>query len=158
MTTENIITTRFRVSRIRRIVFFEVNIPKEAKHIIAVETQAKLLSGTLPAIASPSVWELPTSPRRNLLFGELRLQSYESANLFYSCEIKQDNNADAWDFTGAFFTPRNYTHQGKALPDPIKVSGKSSVIKGVFRDKLAESIETEFNYIVEMFLWTDSKE
>ena len=59
MTTENIITTRFRVSRIRRIVFFEVNIPKEAKHIIAVETQAKLLSGTLPAIASPSVWELP---------------------------------------------------------------------------------------------------
>jgi hypothetical protein len=158
MNKETAIVTKLHIERHKQVIFFEVKIPSEVSHIIGVEMGMRWISGTLPSPTMPVDWILPSEQQRNLLFGEISLQSYEKANLFFTGELVQNNNHAHWDFTSQFFTPKKYSHQSQMNEDIVKVNGKSSVIKGVYRDMLADTVETDYQYQVHLYLWTDLKE
>lgn len=170
MKGEGVIITSFVIERSNQIKLFQVRIPREAKNIIGVEMSMRWIAGTVPPPSSvpgpppgPPSWPPPTpiggTPfiiRRNQLVGELKLQSYEKANIFYTGELVIDQNIDNRDFTASKFAPKVYTHQQVMNEDPVMVNGNTTLIQGVFRNKFP--IVGAFQYRVFVYVWASVKE
>jgi hypothetical protein len=158
---ETAITTTFIIERPRQIKLFQVRIPREVENIIGVEMGLNWTEG-FPAGGFGGGhgmgWSLPLTLNRNISIGDLKLQSYEKANVFYSGELTLNQNVDNADFTSQFFQPQPYTHQAHAHEVDVKVSGSTTIIQGVFRDKLADTLpEAVYKYKVTLCLWTAAK-
>lgn len=170
MNREGVIVTSFDIDRADQIKLFQVKIRREVKNIIGVEMSMRWISGTLPTPASvpgpppgPPSWPPPApiagTPfliRRNQLVGELKLQSYEKANIFYTGDLIIDQNIDNRDFTASKFSPKVYTHQMSQHEDETKVSGTTTLVQGVFRNKFPTV--GVFQYRVMVYIWVVVKE
>ncbi len=157
MKSENVIITNFLIERPKQIKLFEMKIPREADNIIGIETGLTWISGIPPIPSSPPDWSLPMTIQRNLHLGEIKFQSYEKANIFYIQELVMNQNLDYADFTSKFFIPKVYTHSYQFNEEPIKVNGNTTILQGVFRDKLADSYSGAFSYIVRVYVWYEAK-
>ena len=93
--------------------------------------------------------------RRNQLVGELKLQSYEKANIFYTGELLLDQNIDNRDFTHLRFPNKVYSHGLAMHEDPVSVNGDTTLVQGVFRNRLA--IVGNFQFRVFVYVWTEAK-
>ena len=100
---------------------------------------------------------MPVILRRNQIVGELKLQSYEKANVFYSGELVMDQNIDNRDFTSGKFAPKIYTHQLPMHEDLVIVNGNATLIQGAYRDKLLTATGI-FQYKVFVYVWIEAKE
>lgn len=158
MRREVAITSKLQITRSKQVVSFEVRIPRAVKNIIGVEMALKWVHGTYPSIVTPNDFIATLIPQRDFVFGELTLQSFDGANFFYSGELVQNNNTHIGDFSRQFFTPQKYTHHAKTYEDVICVSGKTTLIKGIYKDLLGELLETPFSYNVHVYVWTERKE
>lgn len=158
MMRESVIITPFLIERQKQVKLFQVRIPREAENIIGVEMDFVWLEGIPPILPAPAGIPLPMTFRRNIILGELKLQSYEKANIFFSSQLTINQNLDFADFTSQDFIPKVYTHQYKHHEDPVKVSGKTTIIQGVYRDKFADYQPGNYKYIVKVYTWIASKE
>ena len=158
MKREGAIITTLTIDRPGQTKLFQVKIPREAKNIIGVELGFVWLTGSHPGGSGIGEWALPFMQKRNVLVGEVKLQSYEKANIFYAGEIAINQNQDFADFTGRFFTPQVYTHQTHAHEEEVKVSGETTIIQGAYRDKLSSTVAGPYSYRVNLCLWMEAKE
>jgi hypothetical protein len=158
MKREGVIVTTFTIERQKQVKLFQIKIPREAQNIVGVEMGLKWISG-VPAVPEIlPLWNLPMTIKRNLNIGELKLQSYEKANIFYTGELVINQNGDTADFTSEYFSPKAYTHQGVSHEDEVQVNGNTTLIQGAFRDKLSEQQEGNYAYKVYVYLWVAVKE
>ncbi|MGZ4065028.1 MAG: hypothetical protein ACXVP0_18770 [Bacteroidia bacterium] len=159
MNNESVIITTLTIDKPQQTKLFQVRVSREVKNIIGVEMGLTWLAGTYPAtLQSAGPWTLPLGFTRNLCVGEVKLQSYEQSNIFYTGELLMNRNNDNADFSSRFFTPQAYTHQMRAHEDDVLVNGRTTLIQGVYRDKLFNSIEGNYRYTVKLYLWTEAKE
>lgn len=158
MKREGVILTTFLIERPKQVKLFQVRIPREAENIIGVEMGMHWLEGVPAAPVPPPIWSLPMSVQRNLLVGELKLQSYETANMFFSSELAINNNHVFADFSSQNFLPKPYTHQYQQHEEPIKVNGNTTLLQGAYRDKLSEHQAGAYKYFVKVYIWIAAKE
>jgi hypothetical protein len=132
----------------------------------AVQAQAAQAVQASPAIKVPGPVPVPAPGpqslfmstlvfRPELLIGELKLRSLEKANIFY---IKDVHEADLSMMFGDFsitpgFIPQNWTHGRHRLVDPVVVNGETTVIQGLFKDRLGERIGKDWPYAVNVYVW-----
>ena len=162
MKRERLVIETFIIDKPKQVKIFEVRIPREVEHIIGVELGFNLTEGTIhedPAGGSAGLgWDIPLRFKRNICVGELRMQSFSKANLFYAGEIKLDKNIDYGDFASQFFPPKEYTHQAHSGEVKIKLTSKNRLIRTIYRDKLSEGIAGGYKYVVRLYLWVLKKE
>ncbi len=163
MKRERLVIETFVIDKPKQVKIFEVRIPREVQHIIGVELGFNLTEGIIhedPAggIGSGTAWQIPLQIKRSICVGELRLQSFSKANLFYAGEIKLDKNIDNGNFTSEFFPPKVYTHQTQTSEVKIKLTCKNRLIRGIYRDKLTDGITGTYKYKVMLYLWVLKKE
>lgn len=174
MKRESVIIESFVIDKPKQVKIFEVRIPREVENIIGVELGFNLLEGNIADGSSSSSttggsdtpregkgregFVLPMKLSRNHSVGELRLQSYSKANLFYAGELAIDRNLDYADFTSQFFSPKAYTHQANSFETEVKLTAKHRLVRGIYRDNLADSITGSYKYRVKLYLWTTKNE
>jgi hypothetical protein len=157
MKRESVIVSSFLIERQKQIKLFQVKIPREAKNIIGVEMGMLWLSGIPPVEPAAPIWSLPMNLKRNLILGEVKLQSYEKANIFFTSELALDKNISFADFTSQSFVPSVFSHGQSRHEDPVRVNGDTTILQGVYRDKLSEQQAGNYSYIVKIYIWTEAK-
>lgn len=159
MNRESVIIKTLDIKTPAQASLFQIRIPREVEHIIGVEMGLNWISAypSMEGGGGPQ-WRLPMLVKSNLVVGELKLQSFEKANVFYSGELAIPRNLDYGDFTYKWFTPRPYTHQLEAHEEPVMVPGSTTLINGVFKDTLYSYGMMEYHYTVKIYVWTQSKE
>lgn len=157
MKREGVIITRFVISQPKQVKLFQVKIPREAKNIIGIETGIRWISGTLPVLPPPPTWLLPFLLQRSIAVGEVKLQSYEKANIFYTGEAVLNQNMAFADFSSEHFAPKEYSHGYSAHEDEVKVNGETTILQGVYRDKVFEQVADSFRYEVKVYVWMESR-
>ncbi len=158
MKKEGVIVSTFTIQRPRQVELFQVNIPREAANIIGIELGCRWISGAIPPLPVAPSNPLPVAINRNLVIGEVQLQSYEVANQFYSGELTLNRNHNYADFSNVGFAPKPYTHQQKAHEDEVMVNGNTTIIKGAYRDKAADHVEGSYQYQVKIYVWAETFE
>jgi len=97
--------------------------------------------------------------KRNMLIGELKLQSCEEANIFYATHLQTDENLGAGDFSqNRNWRASAFTHQSKTEEDIVIVDGDSTIIQGIYKDRIGEVNKGDFEYIVNVYVWIEIEE
>ena len=98
--------------------------------------------------------------RHNTLVGELKLQSCEEANIFYATHLQTDENLGAGDFSqNRFWKASAFTHQSsKCEEDIVIVDGDSTIIQGIYKDRIGEMNKTDVEYMVNVYVWVEIEE
>lgn len=183
MRKEQVIITPLRITKALQNKHFQVKLPKTAKKIIGIELGGFWMGkrgdggvifigssgGFSPYALSEVKFDAPSRIsigrdggkgvqffRRNILIGELKLQSCEEANIFYAGHLQMDNNLSQGDFTqNPFWTPQPFTHETKAFEEHIIVDADSTVISGLYRDRLGEISKAQVDYLVNLYVWIE---
>jgi hypothetical protein len=97
--------------------------------------------------------------KRNKLIGEVKLQSCEEANIFYAGHLQTDENIAMGDFSQSrTWVPSAFTHQAQSFEERVIVDGESTMIQGMYRDRLGEQTKVNYNYIVNVYVWIEIEE
>ncbi len=181
MRKEQVIITPLRITKGLQNKHFQVKLPKTAKKIIGIELGGFWMGargdGGVIFIGSPGgaavypadSFKLEAAMfaasrdlkgvqffRRNILIGELKLQSCEEANIFYAGHLQMDNNLSQGDFTQTpFWTPQPFTHEIKSFEEHIIVDADSTVISGLYRDRIGEITKANIDYLVNLYVWIE---
>lgn len=153
MILEQVIVNRVTIDRPRQVRLFQVRLPRQTQDLTGVATTVRWLIGA-PALTGErkTPWELPFEMRGNTPIGDLRLQSADQGNIFYTQEVILNNNNDFGDFASEYLVPNNY-NQLKAAIDPVRIGGKATVVFGCYKDQLAESLTLPFRYVLSVYTW-----
>ena len=156
MISESVIVSSIGIFRPKQVVSFQIRIPREAERILGVEIDFNLVNGVWPQVPTNPNWTLPLSAKRNVNIGILKMQSSEQANIFFTTRLQTDRNTGFANPSGNFFTPKEFSHQGQSHEDSLNISGASTIVEGVFKDRLYESIEGNYQYKVEIYTWVSA--
>ena len=97
--------------------------------------------------------------KRNQLIGELKLQSCEEANWFFSADVfASDANLGLADFSQAGFPVKDYTHGNKRTEEIVKVDAESTIIQGWFLDSFGKTQKVDIKYEVNVYVWINVEE
>jgi hypothetical protein len=106
---------------------------------------------TLPPRDTRAIELFEYKPSFNL--GELRLQSLETANIFYREYLSLDRQFARGDVSALpYLQPTAPTHQSHQLFEPILVEGKTSLIQGMYLDALGKSVSNFIPYQITVYL------
>lgn len=174
MIREQVVITGIRVTKAGQVKHFQVKLPKNTTRIIGVELGGRWLTETkgdapIPAevikektrVEVLAVEGTPSSLffKRNLLIGEIKLQSCEEANIFYAADVLVDNNIGLGDYSQKkLWRPSVFTHQTQALEERVIVDGDSTIIQGVYKDRYTEQTKLSPNYLINLYVWTERQE
>lgn len=158
MNRESVIIQTLDITSPAQVKFFQIKVPREVDHIVGIELGMNWTAEyPLPGNGGND-WHLPLTMRSNLVAGDLKLQSYEQANIFYAGELCLNRNMDYGDFTSQWLVPRPYTHQLESFEEEIRVPGRTTLIQGVYRDTLHTYGLAGYKYTAKIYVWTQSKE
>ena len=181
MIREHVVITPVNITNAGQVKHFQVKLPKNAKRIIGVELGGRLLQRTdraeisdmmvAPSVSHPEASSASTSEgsagetaaaglfKRNKLIGEVKLQSCEEANIFYAGHLQTDENIAMGDFTqNHFWKPAAYSHQAQSFEERVVVDGNSTVIQGIYRDRIGEQSKVNYSYLVNVYVWIEIEE
>lgn len=182
MIREHVVITPVNITNAGQVKHFQVKLPKNAKRIIGVELGGRLLQRTeravitdamvAPATEHPAASSASTSDgssggkisssgffKRNRLIGEVKLQSCEEANIFYAGHLQTDENIAYGDFTqNNFWKPAQYSHQAQSFEERVIVDGNSTMIQGIYRDRIGEQSKVNYSYLVNVYVWIEIEE
>jgi hypothetical protein len=150
------------------IIGMKYNDQELARREDAVAQQAQAAAPTikvpiiLPA-PNPGFQSLFSSTftfRPDLLIGELKLQSLERANIFYVTDVYEASlNMMYGDFSIVQgFIPQPWTHGRNRFEDVVMVNGETTILNGLFKDRLGEGIKRDWPYKVNVYVWYEIKE
>lgn len=162
MNRESVIIKTVTITAPAQIKLFQIKIPREIDNIIGIELGLHWTQGFFPfgggGGAGSVGWKLPMQIKASPVVGDIKLQSFEQPNIFYAGELALDRNIDYGDFSSRHLKPKVFTHQLEACEDEVKVSGSTTLIQGVFKDKLHIYGLTEYRYTAKIYVWTQTKE
>ncbi len=148
---EKAIITVLAVKQPYEFRHFQVRIPRDAAYICGVEATARQTGKAVPPGVSPNVFV----SHRNFLFGDLTLQSCEEGNIFYRGEIR-DSDIDTImsDFSIVpKWRAREWTHGGMMEAETVIVDGDTTVINGLYRDRVGKELSIAGGYEVKVVIW-----
>jgi hypothetical protein len=107
-----------------------------------------------------SLFQSTLAFRRDILIGELKLQSLEKANVFFSDDVyERDQNMGFADFsTSGFMIPSPFTHEFNRFEEKVIVDGVTTLIGGYFKDRIGERFKTNLSYSVNVYVWYEIEE
>lgn len=153
MILEQVITNRLVIDRPKQVRLFQVSLPRQTSELIGIETGLRWISGVpVPPVAERQPWKLPMLVKGSTPIGDLKLQSPEQGNIFYSGEIILNANNDYADFSSEYLVPANY-NQLKAEEDPVRIGGHAAMLFGCYKDLLAETVSIPFRYVLTVYTW-----
>ena len=184
---ERVIIKRVRITKKGELQYFQIRLPRDAEHIIGIETglsrtgkgfsefvrdggyraaPAQAVAAAVPAIKVPVPVPAPVNRgfpirfRRDALIGELKLQSLEKANVFFSEDVfESDQNIGFADYSATrFLSPSAWTHELHRFEEKVVVDGVTTLIGGYFRDRIGERFKTNLSYQVNVYAWYEIKE
>jgi hypothetical protein len=183
MMKEGVIITKISIKRQGERKHFQIKLPKDIKFIIGVEYGARLISksATIKFVSVPkstqiegqpkpevsqgttsagTISEQPRTPfKRNQLVGELKLQSCEEANWFYSTDVfVSDANLSYGDFSKAGFSINDFTHGNKRAEEIVKIDAESTIIQGWYLDAIGKTNAANINYEITIYVWINTEE
>lgn len=156
MNKEVVIIKSLLIDQPQQVKVFDIKIPRQAKNIIGVEMGMTWQLGELPTHPVYNSRDGFMKIYPNVLIGELKLQSYERSNIFYSQELKLHHNFIHTDFSSLKFSPQPFTHQTHSHEDPISVDGNITITQGIYKDQL--QLRMPYKYIVTIYIWIENKE
>jgi hypothetical protein len=94
------------------------------------------------------------------LIGELKLQSLEEANIFYATDIyEHDLNFIFADFSiTRQFIAQAWTHGRERIEDIVKVDRVTTILQGIYKDRLGERQKQDTRYSVNVYVWYEIKD
>jgi hypothetical protein len=155
MAQEMVLIKSFLINRPNQIKLFDIKIPKLAQNIIGIEMGMRWINGLIP---KHPVYNNKTNLlkiNRNVLLGELKLQSFDKHSIFYAQELKLDQNFIQTDFSSLRFSPKPFTHQSKSYQEPIHVNANITVAQAIYKNQL--QISTPYSYSVQVYIWVEGK-
>jgi hypothetical protein len=186
---EQVLIKTISVTKKGEIQFFQIRIPRDAERIIGIETglsrtmkgfaeyvrsrvyeavPAQAVAAAAPVVAikvpvpapAPSSTAFPIRFQRDSLIGELKLQSLEKANVFFSDDVyESDRNIGFADFSATrFFQPSPFTHEFKRFEETVVVKGITTLIGGYYKDRIGEQFKTNLSYQVNVYVWYEVNE
>lgn len=154
MTRESLITIKLFINAADQICHFQIKLPRAVNRIIGIETGLILNTGDLPSLfvvrPSPFVYQ------RKVVFGELRLKTLDSANIFYTHELSIDPNIKYADFDNPRFRSKVFTHQIQRHEDQINLDGSVTLIQGFYKNTIQSAIP--YSYTAQVYVWIEAKE
>ena len=155
MNKEVVILKSLLIDKPGQVSVFDIKIPRQAQSIIGVELGMKWQLGVLPRhpLFDPIDGFLKIYP--NVLVGELKLQSYERASIFYAQEIRLDQNFIYSDFSSKEFSPQPFTHNTQTHEDPINIDGNITLAQGIYKDQL--QLAMPYRYLITVYIWIENK-
>lgn len=176
MIREQVVITEVWITKAGQVKHFQVKLPKNTTRIIGVELGGRWLTETKGDIPIPS--EMPKESayvelkrieaiaykpvnvfKRNLLIGEVKLQSCEEANIFYAADIQVDSNMGYADFSqNSSWRSNVFTHQTQSFEECVIVDGESTILQGMYKDRYGEQTKLKPNYLVNVYVWTERQE
>ena len=155
MLQEKVIIQQVFITQMGQFKTFQVRMPSDAKKIIGFE-------------ASIRGFDMDDGFDLDYLFiirsvavaGELRIQNLQSANLFYSTEVKlSDRNLGFGDFTQYFqWVRKAWTHDYQREEDTVHIHESSPILQGSYRDKIGEASHSNYTYTVNIYVWYSTED
>jgi hypothetical protein len=186
MMQEQVIITKISIKRKGERKHFQIRLPKNTKFIVGVEYGGRLIdhsdalairtpltdpftdpippvgTGTGGAVGTGSSGATDTARqffKQNQLIGELKLQSCEEANWFFSVDVfASDANLGLGDFSQSGFPVKDYTHGNKRTEEIVKVDAESTIIQGWYLDSLGKTQKADIKYEVNVYVWINVEE
>jgi hypothetical protein len=158
---KRVVISGFNIEAARQVRIFQVRLPREAKSVIGVGMGYQIIEGVDDPPPPPPLipWRAQVEIRRNQLLGEIRLQSFEKANIFYTAELQLDKNLDFADFSSRHWAPSLHTHHTRHYTDVVNVLGESTVLQGIYKDKLFNFQEgLVYKYRVNVYVWVSTND
>lgn len=169
---EQVVITPVNITKAGEVRFFQIRLPKNSRQIIGIEIGGRRISkgenGALlfplqpPIIKEPGIFASMSSTldwltfKRNTFIGELKLQSCEQANIFFAADIQTDENLGFGDFSqNSKWQAIVFSHQSKTEEDTVKVNGDTTIVQGIYKDRLGEQSKTDVQYIVNVYVWVE---
>ena len=144
--------------------YFQINIPRDAVKIVAVELGATLKDALDPVPPEDPSW---LRIKRNVLVGELSLQTSSVADSFYSTALIQDDaNIGVEDFfydaglpplPTFYWQSRQYIHGSKKEADEI-ILHRESMLYGCYQDRIGATENKDMPYAVMIYIWYEVNE
>lgn len=152
-----VLVTQLKITRAGQSKYFQVRLPKNTKQILGVETGLRLIS-SIEQGEVIALEKFQVSFKRNILVGELKLQSCEEGNIFYATQIQTEENLSSGDYSEIKnWKATLYTHQNKAEEDTAKVEGDSTILQGIYKDKIGEMRKEDMEYELSVYVWIETK-
>lgn len=181
MMKEQVIITKVNIRLQGERKHFQIKLPNNTKYIIGVEYGGRLLSKSEAGVVEVAPMDTPKAEpayeglvklesvgkesktrtlfRRNQLIGELKLQSCEEANWFYSTDVyANDTNLSYGDFSSVGFLANDFTHGNKRTEEIVKIDVESTVVQGWYLDAFGKSQKTDIRYEVTVYVWINVEE
>ncbi|MBI4945314.1 MAG: hypothetical protein HY840_02800 [Bacteroidetes bacterium] len=104
---------------------------------------------------SPSPIDSPIGATRNSLVGELKLQSSDDSNIFYATNISDPSVKEGLDKVPSvnFMIENVWTHGYKRQLEEVLVDANTTVIAGLYKDRLGEMLKADVSYDVFLYIW-----
>jgi len=157
MMKEGVIITKISIKQKGERKHFQIKLPMDTKFIIGVEYGGRLIDKPETVVVEPGPDDgghTPTFFKRNQLIGELKLQSCEEANWFYSADVlANDVNLGLADFSKAGFPVNDFSHGNKRTEEIVKIDAESTIIQGWYLDALGKSVNADLKYEVNVYVW-----
>ncbi len=162
MMKEQVMVTKISVKRQGERKHFQIKLPKNTKFLIGIECGWRLIDKP-DAISFKSQLIIGDHSQnlfqRSPLIGELKLQSCEESNWFYSGEVLgAEANLSYGDFSDKGFNVNDCTHGNKRTEEIVKVDAESTIIQGWYLDVLGKSQNADINYEVRVYVWINVEE
>ena|ERR1035437_953391 len=164
MMKEQVILTKISIKRQGERKHFQIKLPKNTKFIIGIEYGARWIDKTDVVKVAAAVKVKVSEERRvyfkrNQLIGELKLQSCEEANWFYSTDVfVADANIKYGDFSQSGFPVNDFTHGNKRTEEIVKVDAESTIVQGWYLDAIGKTSKSDINYEVKVYVWINVEE
>lgn len=167
MIREQVIITSVSLSLEGQVKHFQVKLPKNAKRIIGVELGWRL-SQLSEVVIKDNPRESVRRDReshssqitfnRNIQIAEVKLQSCEEANVFYTGDVQIEQNNSFGDFSQSFWNPTEFIHQMQRFEDVVTVDGETTMLQGICKDILNATYKSRFIYLVNVYVWIEIEE
>jgi|SRR6185437_2810848 len=166
MFKEKVILTKLPITKVGQVVNFQVKIPRDASRIIGIELSGCYSNPPVEQQPAAAKFALATEARISKSFnilqftpspfvGDVRLQSCEDTNVFYSGDVYlADNNLGFGDFSATgLFPAKTETHGYKRYECVVNTNGETTILKGVYRDRQTANSKPQYAYTVNVYVW-----
>ncbi len=175
MKKQRCIVKIINISRQGEVKHFQVRIPENATVITGIETAVRMkglvsisnnsfvVPNIGPGMGNPPVSDFSPNPfgsdlaipvMRSLV-GELKLQSCEEANIFYATDITDPSAQENLEKvpTPSAIIENVWTHGYKRELEEVLINGNTTMLAGLYKDKLGAMQGRDATYDVFLYVW-----
>lgn len=183
MNRHRMIVQSFLINKTEQVHHFQIRLPRNAKQVVAIDydvivkefsttntltanTTGHFNNTSIPNETNPNF--NPDLPRTNSIdfnwtgrtnpsIGKLKLQSLETANIFYSEWIKLLE----WNIginANGIFPNKPYTLLQKQKPLAVEVSPQTTLLNGLYEDTFLNTSNAVKSYVVKVCVWLEMNE